>query len=141
MAFPATSWVECQSPEITGSCSNPFLQIWKGGLKPIYESKDDVKVLADQAKKIGELIGDTRFTDYWKFVHEGKTEIYIQRLLDSSSTTRGYKYADIMAGKYGEPGSALFLFRTYPRIPFYEQIQDSLPFLTPTGGLQATTTS
>ncbi|HYV43233.1 MAG TPA: molybdopterin-dependent oxidoreductase, partial [Myxococcaceae bacterium] len=137
VAFPATSWVETEQPEITGSCSNPFIQIWKGGLKPVYESKDDIRIIADQAKKLGELIGDRRFTDYFKFVHEGRTDIYIQRLLDSSTTTRGYKYADIMAGKYGEPGTALFLFRTYPRIPFYEQIADSLPFFTPTGRLQA----
>ena len=41
-----------------------------------------------------------------------------------------------MDGKYGEPGSALMLFRTYPRIPFYEQIKESTPFFTPTGRLQ-----
>ncbi len=42
-----------------------------------------------------------------------------------------------MAGKYGEPGAALMLFRTYPRIPFLEQIEDSIPFYSPTGRLQA----
>ncbi|MBL8949634.1 MAG: molybdopterin-dependent oxidoreductase [Myxococcaceae bacterium] len=137
VAFPATSWTELQTPEITGSCSNPFLQIWKGGMKPVYEAKDDLRILADQAKKLGELIGDSRFTDYFKFVHDGRPEVYIQRLLDASTTTRGYRYADIMAGRYGEPGAALFLFRTYPRVPFYEQVTESLPFFTPTGRLQA----
>ena len=56
--------------------------------------------------------------------------MYIQRLLDMSVTTRGYTYDDIMAGKYGEPGAALMLFRTYPRIPFWEQVNDSDPFFT-----------
>jgi nitrate reductase / nitrite oxidoreductase, alpha subunit len=73
--------------------------------------------------------------DYWKFMLEGRPEVYIQRLLDMSVPTRGYKYQDIMAGKYGEPGAALMLFRTYPRIPFWEQVHDSEPFHTDCGRL------
>jgi nitrate reductase alpha subunit len=82
-------------------------------------------------------LDDQRFSDYWKFALEGKSEIYMQRLLDSSTTTSGYKVEDIMAGKYGEPGAALMMFRTYPRIPFYEQIVDNVPFFTDTGRLNA----
>ena len=33
--LPANSWVEFQDLEITASCSNPFIQIWKGGIKPL----------------------------------------------------------------------------------------------------------
>ncbi|MFQ5410180.1 MAG: nitrate oxidoreductase subunit alpha, partial [Anaerolineales bacterium] len=62
---------------------------------------------------------------------------YIQRLLDASIPTTGYRYDDIMAGKYGEPGAALMLFRTYPRIAFWEQINDSVPFYTDCGRLAA----
>jgi len=135
--LPANSWVEQQTYELTGACSNPFLQIWKGGLKPVFDSKDDVKIWADTAKKLGEIYNDKRFEEYWKFALEGKTEVYIDRLLDSSIPTQGYTTADIMAGKYGEPGAALFQFRTYPRNPFFEQIKDSIPFFTPTGRLQS----
>ena len=53
------------------------------------------------------------------------------------TTTAGYKLDDIMAGKYGPPGGALMIFRTYPRIPFYEQVHDSEPFHTDTGRLHA----
>ncbi len=137
VAFAANSWMETTVPEITGSCSNPFLQVWKGGIKPVYDTKDDVRILADQAAKLGEILGDKRFAEYWKFALEGKPEVYIQRLLDSSTTARGYKADDILAGKYGEPGAALFLFRTYPRIAFYEQVYDSVPFYTATGRIQA----
>jgi nitrate reductase alpha subunit len=42
-----------------------------------------------------------------------------------------------MAGKYGPSGGALLNFRTYPRIPFYEQVHDSEPFFTDTGRLHA----
>ena len=117
-ALAANSWAEFQTHEITASCSNPFLQIWKGGVKPLYDTRDDVRILAEVAAAIGDKLGDKRFRDYWKFALDGKPEVYIQRLLDSSLTTSGYKFKDIMDGKYGEPGAALMLFRTYPRIPF-----------------------
>ncbi len=137
IALPANSWMEFEGLEVTASCSNPFLQIWKGGIAPIFDSRDDIMILAQIAAKLGELTGDKRFYDYWKFALEGKREIYIQRLLDSSTTTTGYKLEDIMAGKYGPSGGALMLFRTYPRIPFWEQVHESQPFYTDTGRLHA----
>jgi nitrate reductase alpha subunit len=138
IAFPATSWMESQTHEITASCSNPFLQVWgraKGGIDPLYESKDDAHILADQAQALADELGDPRYADYWRFILEGQEDIYIQRLLDASLTTKGYRLDDILAGRYGEPGSALMMFRTYPRIPFYEQVTESLPFFTDTGRL------
>ncbi|HWP31145.1 MAG TPA: molybdopterin-dependent oxidoreductase [Fimbriimonadales bacterium] len=135
--LPANSWLEFQTLEITGSCSNPFLQIWKGDLPPLYDTKDDVAILCGVAQALGKKLNDRRFEDYWKFAIEGKTEVYINRLLDASTTTHGYTVEDIMAGKYGEPGAALLTYRTYPRIPFYEQIHDNIPFFTDTGRLNA----
>lgn len=136
-ALAANSWVEFQNYEITASCSNPFLQIWKGGIPPLYDTRDDSRILAEMAATLGKQLNDQRFSDYWKFVLENKPEIYIQRLLDSSVTTKGYQFSDIVEGKYGEPGAALMLFRTYPRIPFWEQVHDSVPFYTDTGRLNA----
>ncbi|MFN8454045.1 MAG: molybdopterin-dependent oxidoreductase [Anaerolineae bacterium] len=133
----ANSWVEFQTYEITASCSNPFLQIWKGGIPPLYDTRDDSRILAEVAATIGDQLNDKRFRDYWQLILEGTPEVYIQRLLDASLTTSGYKFEDIMAGKYGEPGAALMLFRTYPRIPFWEQVHDSVPFYTDTGRLSA----
>lgn len=139
IALPANSWLEFEGLEVTASCSNPFLQIWKGGIPPVFDSRDDLNILAQIAEKLGELTNDKRFYDYWKFALENKREIYIQRLLDSSTTTTGYQLKDIMAGKYGPPGGALMLFRTYPRIPFWEQIHESQPFYTDTGRMHAYT--
>ncbi len=136
-ALAANSWVEFETLEITASCSNPFLQIWKGGIPPLYDTRDDVRILAELAARLGDLLGDDRFHNYWKFALEGRPEVYIQRLLDASTTTSGYRVEDIMAGKYGEPGAALMLFRTYPRIAFWEQVHDSVPFYTATGRLEA----
>lgn len=137
IGLPANSWVEFEDLEVTASCSNPFLQIWKGGIAPVFDTKDDLWILANVAKAIGEEINEPRFHDYFRFEHEGKRHVYLQRLLDSCTTTAGYKLDDIMAGKYGPPGGALMLFRTYPRIPFWEQVHESKPFLTDTGRLHA----
>jgi len=136
-ALAANSWAEFQTHEITASCSNPFLQVWKGGIPPLYDTRDDARILAELAAALGDRLGDERFRDYWKFVHASQPEVYIQRLLDSSLTTSGYRLQDILEGKYGEPGAALMLFRTYPRIPFWEQVHDSIPFYTDTGRLNA----
>ncbi|MFQ5898484.1 MAG: molybdopterin-dependent oxidoreductase [Candidatus Methylomirabilia bacterium] len=137
LALPANSWLEFEGLEITASCSNPFLQIWKGGIPPVFDSRDDLMILVGIARALSEVTGNRGFADSFKFALEGKSEVYIQRLLDTSTTTRGYKLADLLAGKYGPPGGALMLFRTYPRIPFYEQVHDSLPFHTDSGRLHA----
>jgi nitrate reductase alpha subunit len=136
--LPANSWVEFQTSEVTASCSNPFLQIWgRDGIDPLFESEDDVMIIAKVAERLGEVLDDQRFSDYWRFALEDNAEVYLQRLLDASATTRGYSLEDIRAGKYGEPGAALMMFRTYPRIPFWEQMKDNLPFWTDTGRLNA----
>ena len=135
--LPANSWVEFEQHEVTASCQNPFLNVWKGGVKPMYDTKDDIAIMAGVAQALGVELNDTRFADYWKFAIEGRTDIYVQRLLDASATTRGYKVDEMMEGKYGEPGSALLLFRTYPRIPYWEQVHDDIPFHTDTGRMNS----
>ncbi len=138
--LPANSWIEFEDLEVTASCQNPFLQVWGGeenAVPPLYDSKDDLAILAGIGNALGDITGDSRFKDVWKFENEGRRDIYIQRLLDTCTTTAGYDLGDIMDGKYGEPGAALMLFRTYPRIPFWEQMNDSVPFYTDHGRLQA----
>ena len=137
IALPANSWLEFEDLEVTGSCSNPFLQVWKGGIPPVFNSKDDLTILANIAAALSDVTGDQRFRNNFKFELEGQRKVYLQRLLDSCTTTAGYKVDDIMAGKYGPPGAALMNFRTYPRIPFYEQVHDNEPFHTDTGRLHA----
>jgi nitrate reductase alpha subunit len=137
IALPANSWLEFENLEVTASCSNPFLQVWKGGIPPVFDSKDDLAILAGIARSMAEVTGDRRFAEMFKFEYEGKRSVYLQRLLDTCTTTKGYTVADVMAGKHGPPGGALLNFRTYPRIPFYEQVHDNEPFHTDTGRLHA----
>jgi hypothetical protein len=93
--------------------------------------------MAAVAEKLAEETGDQRIADYWKFALEGKGQVYLQRLLDASSPTKGYNVQDILDGRYGEPGAALMMFRTYPRIPFWEQMHDNEPFWTDTGRMNS----
>jgi nitrate reductase alpha subunit len=140
VVLPVNSWVEQQDFECGGSCSNPFLQVWKGGIKPVHDSIDDAAVFAGVARAWSEKTGDKRFGDYFKFITEKKAKVYLQRVFDNSTTTRGtdgpYNVDKMLAGDYGgEPGAALMLFRTYPRVPFWEQTHDSIPFYTDSGRL------
>ncbi|MFQ5381666.1 MAG: molybdopterin-dependent oxidoreductase, partial [Dehalococcoidia bacterium] len=137
VVLPVNSWMEFQGLEMAGSCSNPFLQIWKGGIDPLYDTRDDVMVFAGVADALAALTGDERFSKHFQFATAGKPEVYIDRVLAASFTTAGYTSADILAGKYGTPGAALMEYRTYPRIPFWEQIHDSLPFYTDTGRMHS----
>ena len=137
VVLAANSWLEQQGLEATASCSNPFLQIWKGGIEPLGDTKDDLAILAGVARALADLTGDRRFADHFRFELEGRREVYLRRLLKGSATTADYELEDILAGRYGEPGVALMMFRTYPRVPFYEQVHDSVPFYTDTGRLNA----
>ena len=140
VVLPVNSWVEQEDYECGGSCSNPFIQVWKGGIKPVHDSVDDAEVFAGVARALAKKTGDRRFADYFKFVTEKKAKVYLQRVFDNSTTTRGkdgpYQVDKLIGGEYGgEPGAALMLFRTYPRVPFWEQLHDSIPFYTDCGRL------
>ena len=143
VVLPANSWAELQDLEVGGSCSNPFLQAWGGdGIEPLYDSKDDAAIFAAVADALTDETGDRRFSDYFRFIGENKASVYIQRVFDNCTTTRGedgpYRVDALMRGEYGgEPGAALMLFRTYPRVPFWEQVHDSVPFYTDCGRLAA----
>lgn len=143
VVLPANSWVEFQDLEIGGSCSNPFIQVWgEKSIKPVHDSRDDAEIFAGVGRALSELTNDKRFADYWKYITEKKSRVYIQRVLDNCTTTRGengpYRVEKILKGEYGgEPGTALMLFRTYPRVPFYEQLNDNIPFYTDNGRMSA----
>jgi nitrate reductase / nitrite oxidoreductase, alpha subunit len=135
VVLPANSWMENQTWEMGASCSNPFLQVWKGGIEPLNDTRDDIAIFAGVADALAELIGDDRFSQLFMFAD--RPEVYLDRVLAGSFTTEGYTVADLTAGRYGVPGGALMQYRSYPRIPFKEQIDDSLPFYTDTGRMHA----
>ncbi len=131
--FPVDSWVEFSRPDMTASCTNPFVQMYpRGGIKRLHNTKQDIEVYSTISKALTKLTGDVRFANHWKFVDEDNVEVYLQRIIDASSTLRGYDAKEMIAADKGH----LALFRTYPRVPGYEQITESKPFFTRTGRME-----
>ncbi len=133
VVFPVDCWVEFAHPDMTASCTNPFLQFFpRGGIERIHDTRHDIEVYAGVANELTRLTGDERFRNHYKFVNEDNVEVYLQRILDASDAFRGYEVKKLMENG----GAALAMFRTYPRVPGWEQIQESVPFYTKSGRLE-----
>ena len=61
---------------MTITVSNPWVQIWKGGIRPLYDTRNDLDTFAGVAAKLSEMTGDTRMKDYFKFVYENRVDVY-----------------------------------------------------------------
>jgi nitrate reductase / nitrite oxidoreductase, alpha subunit len=136
IVFGVDSWAELKHPDMTASVTNPFLQLFpKTPIKRIFNTMGDIEVLTLVASKMAKLTGDERFNDYWKFVREDKTSVYLQRILNMSTNTKGYQFADLHdKALKGIP--ALMNSRTTPKVVGYEQVTDSRPWYTKTGRLE-----
>jgi nitrate reductase alpha subunit len=136
VVFGVDSWAELKQPDMTGSVTNPFLQVFpRTPLPRIFDTLGDIDVLALVSGQLALLTGDTRFRDYWKFVSEGNTSAYLQRILENSTNTKGYRIQELEAkAKEGVP--ALMNSRTTPKAVGYEQVADSRPWYTKSGRLE-----
>lgn len=136
VVFACDSWAEFKQPDMTASCTNPFLQLYPvTPLKRVFDTKSDLEIIAGVSRALGGLYQDQRFTDAWKFVDEDKVDVYLQRILNASATTRGYLFGELMR-RAAEGVPALMNNRTYPRISSYEQAKGEQPWHTKTGRLE-----
>lgn len=136
VVFGVDSWCEDKYVDITASVTNPFLQIRpRTPLPRIFNTRADLEVEAGIARALGEILKDERFITHWKFIHEKRPEVYVQRGLDAGNMTRGYSVEELEnLAKEGIP--ALVLSRTYPKVLGYEHIAESRPWYTKTGRLE-----
>ncbi|MCG3138835.1 MAG: Nitrate reductase [Phycisphaerae bacterium] len=136
IVYPADSWAEMKFPDMTISVTNPFLYVFPATPLPrIHDTRSDLQVAAGIGSAIGRLIDEPRMTDYWKFIHEGRVQPYIQRILDHSNATRGYRIEDLEA-KAAQGIPAILQTRTYPKIGGWEQAHEDKPWYTKTGRLE-----
>lgn len=136
IVFAVDSWAETKVPDMTGSCTNPFIQVYpETPLPRIFDTKSDLEVIAGVANAVGEQIGEPRLKDSFKFVAEGNVKEYLQRIIDGSASLRGYKFEDLHK-KASEGIPALMNMRTYPRVSSYEQAKSELPWHTKSGRLE-----
>ncbi len=136
VVFGVDSWAELKHPDMTASISNPFLVVFpRTPIPRIFNTMGDIEVFPLVASKLAELTGDGRFNDYWKFVREGRTDVYLQRVLDTSTNTKGYKFTELEAkALQGVP--ALMNSRTTPKAVGFDQVTDSTPWYTKSGRLE-----
>jgi nitrate reductase alpha subunit len=136
VVFACDSWAEMKHPDMTGSCTNPFVQIYpKTPLKRVFDTQSDIGIIAGVSKALGKIYGDERFAQTWKFVDEDNVEAYLQRIIDGSFSLKGYTIQDLHdKAKQGVP--ALVNNRTYPRISSYEQAKGEQPWHTKSGRLE-----
>jgi len=134
--FGVDSWAERKLPDFYASVTNPFLQAWPvTPLARIFDTRDDMQVMAGIAAKLAEVTGEKRFKDYWQFVHEERVQVYINRIFAAGNATKGYTYEALEAScKEGTP--FYIMMRTSPRITGWEQTNESKPWYTKTGRLE-----
>ncbi len=136
VVFGVDSWGELKHPDMTASVTNPFLSVFpRTPIPRIFNTMGDIEVMALVCSEMAKLTGDNRFNDYWKFVRENRTDVYLQRVLDHSTNTKGYKFADLEA-KALEGVPALMNSRTTPKAVGYDQLTDSTPWYTKSGRLE-----
>lgn len=136
IVFAVDSWAELKQPDMTASVTNPFLVVFPSTPLPrMFETIGDIDVLHKVGAALGKLTGDSRFDDYFKFAREQQSTVYLQRILDTSTNTKGYRFDDLHArAKEGVP--ALMQSRTTPKAVGYDQIEDSTPWYTKSGRLE-----
>jgi len=136
IVFGVDAWSELKHPDMTASVTNPFLVVFpRTPLKRVFNTMGDIEVQALVGSKMAALTGDKRFLDYWKFVREGRTDVYLQRILDFSTNTKGYQFSDLhQKAQNGIP--AIMNSRTSPKAVGYDQLTDSKPWYTKSGRLE-----
>jgi len=136
VVFAVDSWAELKHPDMTCSVTNPFLTVFPvTPQKRSFETRGDIEVLSMVGKALAQKTGDDRFAKAWKFVDQMRTDVYLQRILDNSSLTCGYRFDDLHEkAKRGIP--ALMMNRTYPKAVGYEQVAESRPWYTKSGRLE-----
>jgi len=136
LVFACDSWAEFKQPDMCGSCTNPFVKIFPTTpMERVFDTRADIEIVAGVAKALSKITGDSRMIDMWKFVDDGNTHEYLQRIIDASATLKGYKIEELEEkAKQGIP--ALMNNRTYPRISSYEQAKSEKPWHTKSGRLE-----
>ncbi|MEX5283119.1 MAG: molybdopterin-dependent oxidoreductase [Nitrospiraceae bacterium] len=133
VAFASNSWMEFTYPEMTGTVSNPWVQVWKGGIRPLYDTRNDLDTFTGVTTKLADITGEEKMRRVFKFVYDNRVDVYVQRILDASSTFYGYSADVLLKSEKGW----MVMVRTYPRHPLWEEINESKPQWTRSGRLES----
>lgn len=136
VVFAVDSWAEFKHPDLCGSVTNPFNQVYpRTPIKRIFDTVGDIETLAGVARKLSKLTDERRFEDYWRFVFENKVDVYLERITRTSTTLKGYTFKELHdKALKGIP--SLKNLRTYPKVTGWEQTNEDKPWYTKSGRLE-----
>ncbi|MFO0768641.1 MAG: hypothetical protein U0231_18105 [Nitrospiraceae bacterium] len=77
VAFACNSWMEFTYPEMTATVSNPWVQIWKGGIRRCAFQR--YRHIRRCRIKLTEITGDARFRGVFRFVYMNRVDVYRSR--------------------------------------------------------------
>lgn len=136
VVFACDSWAEFKRPDMTGSCTNPFVQMFpRSPIKRVFDTRSDIEIIAGVAKALGKLHDEPRFEQLWRFVDEDNVEAYLQRIIDASPNLKGYR-VEMLLKRAAEGVPMLLNTRTYPRVSSFEQAKGEQPWHTKSGRLE-----
>jgi hypothetical protein len=136
IVYGVDSWVEFKQPDMTGSNTNPFVQVFPATPLPrVFRTVSDNETYLGVGRELTRITGDQRFEQMWHHVcrerHGGVSPAHHRRHRDAARLSLHPAPRD---GAAGIP--ALQNTRTYPRVNSYDQIHDSRPWYTRTGRLE-----
>jgi nitrate reductase alpha subunit len=137
LVFGCDSWAEFKHPDMCASCTNPFVQMYPTTpIQRVFDTRSDIEIIAGVAQALAKRTRDRRMEDMWKFALNGQISVYLQRIIDHSSTLKGYTVEGLLANaEKGIP--ALIHTRTSPRASSYEQAsKKEQPWHTKSGRLE-----
>ncbi|NIO03932.1 MAG: molybdopterin-dependent oxidoreductase [Proteobacteria bacterium] len=136
VVFAVDSWGEFKHPDLCGSVTNPFNQVFpRSPLKRIFDTVGDIDVYAGVAERLAALTGDKRFEDYWRFVYDDRVDAYLERIAKASTALKGFTFKELEERAIqGIP--TMKNLRTYPKVVGWEQTHDAKPWYTKTGRLE-----
>lgn len=136
LVFGVDSWAEFKSPDMCGSCTNPFVQIYpRTPLDRIFDTKGDIEVIAGVSNKLADLLGEPRMKEMWKDAEGEGVHTYLQNIIDNSANLKGYDSRELER-KAQEGIPALVNTRTYPRYSSLEQARSEEKWHTKSGRLE-----
>ena len=132
-----TRWAELKHPDMTrlGHQPVPARSSRARRCRRIFETRGDIECLALVGNKLAQRPATRASPTCGSSSTKGRTDVYLQRILDHSSRPRATTSLDLEEkAKKGVP--ALMMTRTNPKAVGYEQVYDSRPWYTKTGRLE-----
>ncbi|MFQ5875162.1 MAG: molybdopterin-dependent oxidoreductase [Dehalococcoidia bacterium] len=94
VVLPVHTWAEAPLPDLAVLGPTLAVDLARGGIKPLYDSRMDLEIAAAVAGRMSQLSQNPIYASYWK----STPEAFIQKILDAGGATQGVKVGDFAPG-------------------------------------------